>query len=69
MTHHYNKFKRYEDIYNSLSTANKAILQKAVLTWNDKKIDLDETEIAKLPQSTQNDIATLLEKTGFTSDN
>ena len=67
--HHYVHFKRYEDIIASLSKSNKTILQKAVLLWNGSEIKLDETEVEKLPQATQDALTLLLEKSGYTRVN
>tara|TARA_R110002020_G_scaffold416216_1_gene625502 strand:+ start:156 stop:362 length:207 start_codon:yes stop_codon:yes gene_type:complete len=68
MTHHYTHYKRYEEIVNNLSKSNLAILQKALLKWNDKEIEINETEFTKLPQVTKDEINLLIEKLGYTSD-
>ena len=47
MTHHYTHYKTYEEIVNNLSKSNLAILQKALLKWNDKEIEINEIEFAK----------------------
>ena len=68
MTHHYTHYKRYEEIVNNLSKSNLAILQKALLKWNNQEIEINETEFAKLPQVTKDEINLLIEKLGYTSD-
>ena len=63
--HHYTHFKTYEDIHASLSKSDKKILQKSILIWNGKEIKLNETQLKKLPQTTQDEISILLEKSGY----
>ena len=68
MTHHFTHYKTYEEIVNNLSKSKLAIFQKALLKWNDQEIEFDETEFAKLSQTTQDDINLVIEKLGYTSD-
>ena len=71
MAHTFTHYKTYEDIFKELGdgsetlTANQETFRKTFPLWEDNEIKVDDNELAKLPQSTQNDIATLLEKMGF----
>ena len=68
MTHHYTHYKRYEEIVNNLSKSNLAILQKALLKWNNQEIEINEIEFTKLPQVTQDELHLVIEKLGYTID-
>ena len=68
MTHHYTHYKTYEEIVNNLSKSNLAILQKALLKWNNHEIEINEIEFTKLPQVTQDELHLVIEKLGYTSN-
>lgn len=52
-------------IFESLTEPQKNIFNKIFIHYDDNKIEINDTEFAKLPLAWQNKITTFLDKQGF----